>query len=75
MVTAAGGEVALAYEECERLARDHPENFPVASWLLPKELRKHVAVIYASGLRCSTSGTGSWSRALKAARSPRGVRC
>ena len=47
MVTAAGGEVALAYEECERLARDHPENFPVASWLLPKELRKHVAVIYA----------------------------
>lgn len=47
MVTAASGEVALAYEECERLAREHPENFPVASWLLPKELRKHVAVIYA----------------------------
>lgn len=31
----------------ERLAREHPENFPVASWLLPATLRRHVAVIYA----------------------------
>src|SRR5215213_1964970 len=36
-----------AYADCQRLARDHPENFPVASWLLPKALRPHVAAIYA----------------------------
>lgn len=35
-----------AYKECQRLAREHPENFPVASWLLPKPLRPHVAAIY-----------------------------
>jgi phytoene synthase len=35
-----------AYKECQRLARRHPENFPVASWLLPRHLRPHVAAIY-----------------------------
>jgi hydroxysqualene synthase len=47
MVTAARVALADAYNECERLARAHPENFPVASRLLPKHLRKHVAAIYA----------------------------
>jgi len=47
MVSAASGDLAGAYQECERLAREHPENFPVASWLLPRDVRKHVAVIYA----------------------------
>jgi phytoene synthase len=47
MVIAATTALSDAYDECERLAREHPENFPVASWLLPKELRKHVAAIYA----------------------------
>lgn len=37
----------VTYQECERIARRHPENFPVASWLLPSELRPHVAAIYA----------------------------
>jgi phytoene synthase len=37
----------LAYDACLRLARDHYENFPVASRLLPRALRKHVAAIYA----------------------------
>jgi hydroxysqualene synthase len=48
MVSAAT-PVALsdAYADCQRLAREHPENFPVASWLLPKALRPHVAAIYA----------------------------
>ncbi len=29
-----------------KLASNHYENFPVASFLLPKEIRKHVAIIY-----------------------------
>ena len=36
-----------AYAECLTSARNHYENFPVASWLLPRALRKPVAVIYA----------------------------
>jgi squalene synthase HpnC len=36
-----------AYAYCARLAREHYENFPVASRLLPRRLRPHVAAIYA----------------------------
>jgi phytoene synthase len=36
-----------AYRQCARIAREHYENFPVASWLLPREARRHVAAIYA----------------------------
>jgi squalene synthase HpnC len=36
-----------AYAHCLALARCHYENFPVASLLLPRELRKPVTVIYA----------------------------
>lgn len=36
-----------AFEHCERLARRHYENFPVASFFLPKHLRPYVAAIYA----------------------------
>jgi phytoene synthase len=36
-----------AYTHCRRLTREHYENFPVASMLLPKNIRKHVAAIYA----------------------------
>jgi squalene synthase HpnC len=39
--------VMSAYRECERIARRHYENFPVASLILPRKLRKHVAAIYA----------------------------
>ena len=39
--------VARAYEYCERLAREHYENFPVASHLLPAAMRPHIAAIYA----------------------------
>ena len=35
------------YAYCERLARDHYENFPVASVLLPSAMRPHVAAVYA----------------------------
>jgi hydroxysqualene synthase len=39
--------VVRAYAHCERLAREHYENFPVASRLLPAAMRPHVAAIYA----------------------------
>jgi squalene synthase HpnC len=39
--------LAEAYASCERTAREHYENFPVASLLLPKPLRRHVAAVYA----------------------------
>lgn len=35
-----------AFAYCERLTRRHYENFTVASWLLPKDLRPHFASIY-----------------------------
>ena len=40
-----------AYAYCERLARNHYENFPVASLLLPAKMRPHVAAIYAFARR------------------------
>src|SRR5213592_4330 len=36
-----------AYAACERMARSHYENFPVASRLLPAPMRPHVAAVYA----------------------------
>lgn len=36
-----------AYRYCEQLAHSHYENFPVASWLLPANLRRPISVIYA----------------------------
>ena len=39
--------MARAYALCERRAREHYENFPVASRLLPAAMRPHIAAIYA----------------------------
>jgi phytoene synthase len=39
--------LASAYAHCERIAREHYENFPVASRLLPAAMRPHVAAVYA----------------------------
>lgn len=36
-----------AYRYCEQLVRSHYENFPVASWFLPRHIRRPIAVIYA----------------------------
>ncbi len=35
-----------AYQSALEFARTHYENFPVVSFLIPAELRKHVAIIY-----------------------------
>ena len=39
--------VAEAEEYCRRLARSHYENFSVASWFLPAQLRQHFFNVYA----------------------------
>lgn len=44
--TSAPGDLAAAYAHCEAVARQHYENFPVASFLLPRGLRPHVSAIY-----------------------------
>jgi len=46
-----GPSLARAYAACEQLARDHYENFPVASILLPRAMRRPVAAIYAFARR------------------------
>jgi squalene synthase HpnC len=43
--------LASAYAHCTRLAREHYENFPVASLLLPAPMRPHIAAIYAFARR------------------------
>jgi hydroxysqualene synthase len=49
--TAAAGSLAQAYAACEALAQSHYENFPVASLLLPRAMRPHVAAVYAFARR------------------------
>ena len=46
-MTFSPSRIAGAYAHCEKIARDHYENFPVASLLLPRRKRSHVAAIYA----------------------------
>jgi squalene synthase HpnC len=41
------GRLPDDYAYCARLAREHYENFPVASWMLPAAMRPHIAAIYA----------------------------
>ncbi len=40
-------DLQAAYAACARACRTHYENFPVASILLPRGMRPHVAAIYA----------------------------
>ena len=46
MASSTEAELASAYASCARLARAHYENFPVASWMLPRQMRPHIAAIY-----------------------------
>jgi len=43
--------LARAYDYCAHMAREHYENFPVASRLLPRSMRPHIAAIYAFARR------------------------
>jgi len=43
--------IEAAYRYCEQIAREHYENFPVASSLLPAPMRPHIAAIYAFARR------------------------
>jgi phytoene synthase len=47
MSTSSAAILASAYAACEQDARTHYENFPVASRLLPRRMRPHVAAVYA----------------------------
>jgi phytoene synthase len=40
-------DLQAAYAACARACRTHYENFPVASILLPRRMRPHVAAVYA----------------------------
>jgi squalene synthase HpnC len=40
-------DLESAYGQCQKMALSHYENFPVASLLLPKESRPHIAALYA----------------------------
>ena len=42
-----GPGLQSAYDACLALAQSHYENFPVASRLLPADLRPHIAAVYA----------------------------
>lgn len=46
-MTSSPDQIRSAYDHCERAARGHYENFPVASLLVPRGIRRHVAAIYA----------------------------
>lgn len=46
-LVATAPALASAYAACERIARAHYENFPVASRLLPRRMRPYVAAVYA----------------------------
>jgi len=46
-MSTSGGALAAAYASCEHDASTHYENFPVASLLLPRRMRPHVAAVYA----------------------------
>lgn len=46
-MTQTSSGIDKAYSWCQQLAKSHYENFPVASVLLPKHLRRPIAAIYA----------------------------
>ena len=46
-MTSGASGLAADYQTCLALAASHYENFPVASWLVPADIRPHVAAVYA----------------------------
>ncbi len=46
-MTSSPTELRAAYAECQRLASRHYENFPTASYLVPRDRRDALAAVYA----------------------------
>ena len=46
-MSASKANLQAAYRECRRLARQHYENFPTASYLVPRHKRDALAAVYA----------------------------
>jgi hydroxysqualene synthase len=44
-------ELKLAYRQCQKIASQHYENFPVASFILPAKIRTAVTVVYVFARR------------------------
>lgn len=44
-------ELKLAYRQCQQIAKQHYENFPVASFILPSKIRTAVTVVYVFARR------------------------
>jgi phytoene synthase len=79
-VVATGLSLDAAYAYCQRLASAHYENFPVASLLLPRYMRPHIAAVYAfarvaddiadegeATAEDRLAGLDAWRRRLRAA--------
>ena len=47
MLSYSETQIQAAYKHCLKIVRGHYENFPVASFLLPRKLRQPITVIYA----------------------------
>ncbi len=68
-------QLAAAYTWCTKLARSHYENFTIASWLMPREIRRHVHAIYAyariaddfADEQCSIARLDEWQHELELA--------
>ncbi len=46
-MSASDPELRAAYAECRRMASRHYENFPTASYLVPRDKRDALAAVYA----------------------------
>ena len=62
MVALDSQKVERAYAHCQQLVNSHYENFPVASFILPKHLRRPISVIYAFARNADDfADEGDWS--------------
>lgn len=53
--------VEQAYAWCRRLATEHYENFPVASFLVPAPMRRHMSSVYALARLGDDIGDEPWT--------------
>jgi len=61
-------KIQASYSFCLNMVKNHYENFPVASWLLPSKIRKPISAIYAFARTAddiADEGTASNNERLK----------